>query len=245
VFFIFAEPIEQSIKNSYNKNMYLPKLPNLETKKALIIAPQPELNFLKACFPLELITTYLGVKIFRRGNALVCGPLFSAQMAGFLFELLARAKVREAMFLGWGGALNKASNKGELFVPTKAYTKLGLTKELYPKRRTFYPSSDLLVKLETELARLNLSYKKGAILSVDFPFPYERGKGLPKRVKADVLDMEASALFALGEYYGIEVAGLTFITDKVGELSQSLPENLQSLRQRLLPLFRSFIEKDA
>ncbi|NAZ29819.1 MAG: hypothetical protein GU354_01425 [Caldimicrobium sp.] len=225
--------------------MYLPKLPNLETKKALIIAPQPELNFLKACFPLELITTYLGVKIFRRGNALVCGPLFSAQMAGFLFELLARAKVREAMFLGWGGALNKASNKGELFVPTKAYTKLGLTKELYPKRRTFYPSSDLLVKLETELARLNLSYKKGAILSVDFPFPYERGKGLPKRVKADVLDMEASALFALGEYYGIEVAGLTFITDKVGELSQSLPENLQSLRQRLLPLFRSFIEKDA
>jgi purine-nucleoside phosphorylase len=64
-------------------------------------------------------------------------------------------------------------------------------------------------------------------------------------VKADVLDMEASALFALGEYYGIEVAGLIFITDKVGELSQSLPENLQSLRQRLLPLFRSFIEKDA
>lgn len=225
--------------------MYLPKLPNLETKKALIIAPQPELNFLKACFPLELITTYLGVKIFRRGNALVCGPLFSAQMAGFLFELLARAKVREAMFLGWGGALNKASNKGELFVPTKAYTKLGLIKELYPKRRTFYPSSDLLVKLETELARLNLSYKKGAILSVDFPFPYEKGRELPKRVKADVLDMEASAFFALGEYYGIEVAGLTFITDKVGELSQSLPENLQSLRQRLLPLFRSFIEKDA
>jgi purine-nucleoside phosphorylase len=64
-------------------------------------------------------------------------------------------------------------------------------------------------------------------------------------LKADVLDMEASALFALGEYYGIEVAGLIFITDKVGELSQSLPENLQSLRQRLLPLFRAFTEKDA
>ena len=225
--------------------MYLPKLPNFETKKALIIAPQPELNFFKNCLPLEVITTYLGVRIFRKGNTLVCGPLFSAQMAGFLCELLARAKVREVMFLGWGGALNKAFKKGELFVPTRAYTKLGLTKELYPKRRTFYPSGKLLGKLETELARLNLSYKKGAILSVDFPFSYERGKELPKGVKADVLDMEASALFALGEYYAIEVAGLIFITDKVGELSQSLPENLQSLRQRLLPLFRSFTEKDA
>jgi len=225
--------------------MYLPKLPDFEAKKALIIAPQPELNFLKAYFPLELISTYLGVKIFRRGDALVCGPLFSAQMAGFLFELLARAKVREVMFLGWGGALNKAFNKGELFVPTRAYSKLGLTKELYPKRRTFYPSRKLLRKLETELARLNLFYKKGAILSVDFPFPYKKGKELPKGVKADVLDMEASAFFALGEYCSIEVAGLIFITDKVGELSQSLPENLQSLRQRLLPLFRSFIEKDA
>jgi nucleoside phosphorylase len=225
--------------------MYLPKLPDFEAKKALIIAPQPELNFLKAYFPLELITTYLGIRIFRRGNTLVCGPLFSAQMAGFLFELLARAKVRGVLFLGWGGALNKAFNKGELFVPTRAYSKLGLTKELHPKRRTFYPSGKLLGKLETELARLNLSYKKGAILSVDFPFPYEKGKELPKGVKADVLDMEASALFALGEYYSIEVAGLIFITDKVGELSQSLPENLQSLRQRLLPFLRSFIEKDA
>jgi len=225
--------------------MYLPKLPNFETKKALIIAPQPELNFLKAYFPLELITTYLGIKIFRRGNTLVCGPLFSAQMAGFLFELLARAKVREVLFLGWGGALNKVSNKGELFVPTRAYSKLGLTKELYPKRRTFYPSGKLLGKLETELASLNLSYKKGTILSVDFPLPYEKGKELPKGVKADVLDMEASAFFALGEYYGIEVAGQIFVTDKVGELSQSLPENLQSLRQRLLPFLRSFIEKDA
>jgi len=225
--------------------MYLPKLPDFESKKALIIVPQPELNFLKACFPLELITTYLGVRIFRRGNTLVCGPLFSAQMAGFLFELLARAKVRGVLFLGWGGALNKASNKGEIFLPVRAYSKLGLTKELYPKRRTFYPSRKLLGKLENELARLNLSYKKGAILSVDFPFPYEKGKELPKGVKADVLDMEASAFFALGEYYSIEVAGLIFITDKVGELSQSLPENLQNLRQRLLPLFRSFTEKDA
>jgi nucleoside phosphorylase len=225
--------------------MYLPKSPDFESKKALIIAPQPELNFFKHYLPLDLITTYLGVRIFRRGNTLVCGPLFSAQMAGFLFELLARAKVRGVLFFGWGGALNKAFNKGELFVPTRAYSKLGLTRELYPKRRTFYPSGKLLSKLETELARLNLSYKKGAIFSVDFPFPYEKGKELPKGVKADVLDMEASALFALGEYYSIEVAGLIFITDKVGELSQSLPENLQGLRQRLLPLFRSFIEKDA
>jgi nucleoside phosphorylase len=225
--------------------MYLPKLPDFEAKKALIIAPQPELNFFKHYLPLEHITTYLGVRIFRRGNTLVCGPLFSAQMAGFLFELLARAKVRGVLFLGWGGALNKAFKKGELFLPVRAYSKLGLTKELHPKRRTFYPSGKLLRKLETELARLNLSYKKGSILSVDFPLPYEKGKELPKGLKADVLDMEASALFALGEYYGIEVAGLIFITDKVGELSQSLPENLQSLRQRLLPLFRSFIEKDA
>ena len=225
--------------------MYLPKLPDFESKKALIIAPQPELNFFKHYLPLEVITTYLGVRIFRRGNTLVCGPLFSAQMAGFLFELLARAKVREVLFLGWGGALNKAFKKGELFVPTRAYSKLGITKELHPKRRTFYPSRKVLSKLKTELARLNLSYKKGTILSVDFPLPYEKRKELPKGVKADVLDMEASAFFALGEYYSIEVAGLIFITDKVGELSQSLPENLQSLRQSLLPLFRSFIEKDA
>jgi nucleoside phosphorylase len=225
--------------------MYLPKSPDFESKKALIIATQPELNFFKHYLPFELITTYLGIRIFRRGITLVCGPLFSAQMAGFLFELLAKAKVRGVLFLGWGGALNKAFNKGELFVPTRAYSKLGLTRELYPKRRTFYPSGKLLGKLETELARLNLSYKKGAIFSVDFPFPYEKGKELPKGLNADVLDMEASALFALGEYYSIEVAGLIFITDKVGELSQSLPENLQGLRQRLLPLFRSFIEKDA
>jgi len=225
--------------------MYLPKSLDFEAKKALIIAPQPEFKFFKHYLPLELITTYLGVRIFRRGDTLVCGHLFSAQMVGFLFDLLARAKVMGVLFLGWGGALNKAFKKGELFLPVRAYSKLGLTKELYPKRRTFYPSRKLLRKLETELARLNLYYKKGSILSVDFPLPYEKGKELPKGLKADVLDMEASALFALGEYYSIEVAGLIFITDKVGELSQSLPENLQSLRQRLLPLFRSFTEKDA
>ncbi len=224
--------------------MYLPKLPDFETKKALIILPQPELNFFKHYLSLKLITTYLGVKIFQTDDALVCGPLFSAQMAGFLFELLARAKVREAIFLGWGGALNEAFKRGEPFLPKKAYSKLGLTKELYPKRRTFYPSSQTLSELETELSRLNLSYKKGAILSVDFSLIYEKGKELPKGLKADVLDMEASALFALGEFYSIKVAGLIFITDKVGELSQSLPENLQSLRQRLLPLFKSFIKKD-
>ena len=224
--------------------MYLPKLPDLESKKALIILPQPELIFFKHHLSLKPITTYFGVKIFRISDALVCGPLFSAQMAGFLFELLAKAKVRAVIFLGWGASLNKSFKKGELFLPKKAFSKLGLTAELYPKRRVFYPSSHILNKLEKEFTRLNLSYKKGAILSVDFPLIYEKGKELPKGFKADVLDMEASALFALGEYYSIEVAGIIFITDKVGELSQSLPENLPHLRPRLLPLFKSFIEKD-
>ncbi len=224
--------------------MFLPSLPNFKARKALVFLPQPELYYFKESLSLKHLTTYLGIKIFQASRALVCGPLFSAQLAGFLFELLAKAEVKRILFLGWGGALNKSLRKGDLFLPKKAYSRLGLVKELYPQRKVFYPSKLCLKALETELAGLNLTYKVGTILSVDYPILYERGKNIPKRQKPDVLDMEASAFFALGEYFHIDVSGLIFITDRVGELTQKEPQSLKILRRRILPLFKAFTEKD-
>ncbi len=222
--------------------MYLPRLKEIKAKRAIIFLPEPELNYFKTHFRAEPITTFLGVKLYQKNNTLLCGPLISAPLVGLFFHLLSELSLEEILFIGWAGSLNKKLPPGSLFLPTKAYSFLGLTRFFFPRRKVFRPNLKFQGQLKGNLKKEGIPFWEGAILSTDYPFLEGKGKICFLKNKASALDMETAGFFALGESYKIPTAGLIFITDRVGEKRTVLPQELKGLRLKIQKILWNFVE---
>jgi len=227
--------------------VFLPPLPLLEVKRALLLATLPEFRFFS--------TKIQGIKSFKWLNleikltpheGLLAGPLFSSPFLALFLEVFRERGLKEVLFLGWGGLLEEKDLKiGELFIPEKALSLEGTGSLYFPKKRVFTPDKGFLNRIKKILKERGISFKTGNILSLDAPYLVEK---YPERFKiylkkVQAIDMETSALYALSQHYSLKALSLILLTDKVGETTTQRPEEkLKKLRENLLPVFRNFLE---
>jgi len=225
--------------------MFLPKLKIKTGKRSVIFFTLPEWNHAKEKILTGKNVSFLNLQIRYNERSLILGPVIGASFLSIILEVLKSLGIEEIIGIGWAGKLSFKVNRGDLFLPLKAYTKEGVSKFYIPKKRVFYPDKALFKKIEKEMIKREISFKKGNIISVDAPFVFEIKKELLEKWKneAETLDMETSALFSIGKSLQIKVMALHFIIDEVGKFFNKRPEEeIKIKRQKVFKILKDFLD---
>jgi uridine phosphorylase len=160
-------------------------------------------------------------------------------------EQLIASGTEELLILGLCGSLNPGISCLDIVSISKAYSEEGTSKHYAPRKKVF-PSSRLLRKrIEDSLTGRRLSYIQGTTVSTDAPFRETRSWLEDKQKKGiDVVDMEASAVFALGKYHNIPTAALMIVSDELAGKKWKKMMNYPRLNSQLKSYFLPFLESD-
>jgi purine-nucleoside phosphorylase len=154
--------------------------------------------------------------LFLLPDKIVICQVLGAPAACLSLEKLVASGVQEIITLGLCGSLNSIYRINDVVSISKALSNEGTSPHYFPNRKVFYPSPRLKKEAETILQALSMPFTSGSVVSTDAPYR-ETKPWLAKmqQKKIDLVDMEASAVFALAEFYDIEAAALLIVSDEL------------------------------
>jgi len=155
-------------------------------------------------------------RFFLLDNSVVLYQAVGAPVAVIGLEQLIAGGVKEIFIFGFCGSLNPDLSALDVVSITKAHSEEGTSGHYIARKKIFDSSSGLRKEIENTLSGRNLPFRQGVTISTDALFReteiWLRDK-LNKGI--DVADMEASAVFALGEYHNIPAAALMIVSDEL------------------------------
>lgn len=165
-----------------------------------------------------------------------------APAAILALEPLVIAGAREVIILGFCGSLNSRYKYLNAAVITKALSEEGTSRHYFPSRKVFYPSPNLKKTIERKLTEKRLSFYRGSLVSTDAPYRETTSWLMKKQSRGiDFVDMEASAVMALAEFYGMEAAAVMIITDELSPRKWKTGFKHPRLERRVMEYFSPFI----
>ena len=150
----------------------------------------------------------------------IAGPMLGAPQAAMVLETLAAWGVRRALFWGWCGAVAGRVGIGEIILPTGAFVDEGTSLHYGRKHRQLVASAESLNdSIRAELRTQKVAYHEGPVWTTDGVFRETADKVIHfQRQGALAVEMELAALFSVGRFRGIEVAGLLVVSDDLSQL---------------------------
>ncbi len=135
--------------------------------------------------------------------------------AGAFEEIIARGG-KKFIACGGAGVLDSSIASGDIVVPTSALRDEGTSYHYLPSDRNAYPSEKAVEAIVQTLEEQKVSYVKGKTWTTD-AFYRETPKRVAKRKEQGCItvEMEASALFAVAEFRGVEIGQLLYGGDDV------------------------------
>lgn len=228
--------------------MYWPQVKIEQVDKAIIFFTLPEWQYFRKLFSEKRKIKWLNIDFsFLKEGALLIGPLLSAPQLALVLEFLVQRGIKSLFALGWAGKTPHSNLAlGSLFLPTYAYSLEGTSKFYFKNKKIFTLNQYITSKIKEIFLLYSIPFSEGKILSVDVPTVVEKRLdefNLYLR-EFSAMDMETSALYAIGEYYNLKVAAVHFITDVIGSSESKLPsEGMNRGREALLLFFKHFICK--
>jgi len=146
----------------------------------------------------------------------VVGPLIGAPYAVLILEKLVALGAKKILFLGWCGSIHKDVTIGDIMIVSRAFSEEG-TSRLYPIEGEFFESDAGMVKaIKEALVAHSVSFHQGGVWSTDAPYRETQEKVFDFQKKgALAVEMELSALFAVGRFRNVEVGGLLIVSDEL------------------------------
>jgi uridine phosphorylase len=157
------------------------------------------------------------------GNSLaLAGPVLGAPQAVVLLEKLIALGAQYIFCMGWCGSIVDSVAIGDLVIVQSALSEEG-TSVHYPVRGKKVEASGLLIRLLIEaLERRSCPFHMGKVWSTDAIFRETEEKVRSYAANGILaVDMEMSALFKVGIFRGVQVAGLLVVSDELGSLKWS------------------------
>lgn len=151
-----------------------------------------------------------------RGTRLFVGPVLGAPAAVVLMEGLIAGGIRQVLVIGVCGSLSETIRIGDLILADRAYAAEGTSRHYFPERSIFNADGEAAQNLQRWLAGCNRGYHRGPLVSTDAP--YRETAAFVQRYQAHGaigIDMELSAVYALGEFRGVRTAGLMVVSDEL------------------------------
>ncbi len=148
----------------------------------------------------------------------VAGPALGAPQAVLILEKLIALGGRTFFAFGWCGSLQPELTIGQIIIPHRAVSEEGTSRH-YPLDGEAAASPALAAVLEQALARAGVPYAAGPVWTTDAPYR-ETIKQVAQFQEQGVLavDMEASALFAVAAFRGVELAAMMVVSDELHAL---------------------------
>jgi len=120
------------------------------------------------------------------------------------------------LILGFCGSLNPEYKLASPIIITKACSNEGTSGHYCPGQKVFSASPGLQKAVENVLRDKGLPFLRGAAVSTDAP--YRETPAWLRKMRhrgMDVVDMEASAVFGLARFYGLQAAALLIVSDEL------------------------------
>jgi len=148
----------------------------------------------------------------------IVAPALGAPYAAMVLEKLIVLGARMILALGWCGSLQPHLGVGSLVLPCAAVPGDGTSRHYVGGEPE--PDPSLYELLKGRLAAGDTSWHTGRILSTDAL--YRETPGLVRHYQGLgvlAIDLELAALFAVGRYRRVPVAGLAVVSDELGTLT--------------------------
>ncbi|MCS6859425.1 MAG: nucleoside phosphorylase [Abditibacteriales bacterium] len=131
-------------------------------------------------------------------------------------EMLIGLGAERFIFVGYGGALQGNLNVGDCVIPTAAIREEGTSYHYAPPSAEPVPTERMVDLLTHVAIQRGVAVRRGTVWSTDAVFRELKSK-VRKFQNHGVLavDMETSAIFTVGMYYGVDTAVLLTISDSL------------------------------
>ena len=160
-------------------------------------------------------------------------PAIGAPYAVAVLEKLIALGAEMVLALGWCGSLQTQAPIGAVILPEAAVSGDGTSRYYFPAEDSHSPHPVLLAHLQQSLERADLPFCRGRVWTTD-AFYRETVDLVRGHQAQGVLgvEMELAALFAVGRFRQVPVAGLLLVSDELADLSWQPAYRSEELRQR-------------
>ena len=150
----------------------------------------------------------------------VAGPALGGPYAVMVLERLIALGARVILALGWCGSLQNHVKVGSLVIPTAAVSGDGASRHYLPPGAQPAPHPDLIRLLQDQLEGTDIPRHCGPVWTTD-AFYRETPEQVRHYQALGVLgvDLELAALFAVGRFRQVAVAGLLAVSDELADLT--------------------------
>jgi uridine phosphorylase len=139
---------------------------------------------------------------------------FGAPAAADTLEVLAACGLRRLLMIGLCGGLAVQARVGDVILPTAVLREEGLSYHYIAARRDVSPETRLETGLEAHLRQSGLAFLDGRTVSTDAPYRQTlRKESLWRRKGIVGVDMETSAILAVGSFLGVAAAAVLVVSD--------------------------------
>jgi uridine phosphorylase len=146
-------------------------------------------------------------------------PGIGAPMSAFVLEELIALGARTVVACGGAGVLDREIGVGQLVIPTSAVRDEGTSFHYLPPSREIAQDPDMVTAIETTLNRHGVDYRLGKTWTTDAIYRETRARVARRQAEGCVMvEMEASALFAVGAFRGVPVGQILYGGDDVSGL---------------------------
>jgi len=146
-----------------------------------------------------------------------------AAAAVVLLEELGAFGVHKFISVGLAGGLQESLQAGDLVVCNRALRDEGPSRHYLPPSDDVLPSSTLNQSIQRALESLGHAYQVGATWTMDAPYRETRQAAeRHRREGVKTVEMEAAALFAVGQQRGYHVACAFSVADALHDLQWRL-----------------------
>jgi uridine phosphorylase len=160
-------------------------------------------------------------------------PAIGAPYAVAVLEKLIALGASMVLVLGWCGSLQTEAAIGAVILPEAAVSGDGTSRYYFPAEGSHRAHPVLLAHLQQSLERANLPFSRGRVWTTD-AF-YRETVDLVRGHQAQGIlgvEMEMAALFAVGRFRQVPVAGLLLVSDELAGMSWQPAYRSEELRQR-------------
>jgi uridine phosphorylase len=160
-------------------------------------------------------TRWLYLADMSQRSVLIARSPYGAPGAVIFLEELFAFGVQKALFVGYCGAIQDDIGVGEIVLPTRAVREEGTSYHYLPPGEECEPEKTLVHQLDRWLRQRGISVRAGTIWTTDALYRETRQK-IQKYRRQGVLgvDMETSALFAVGKARKGDVVALLLVSDR-------------------------------
>jgi uridine phosphorylase len=193
---------------------------SLESLALITFTPFDLWEFAKKGPKTEKIRAWSGRnnRIYRGQGWIAAQSPYGAPSACMLLEELIAFGVKKVIYIGYCGSLQDEVKIGDIVVPMQTVREEGTSYHYLPEGEASLPDLRVQGQILHWMREGGLPFHQGTIWTTDAPYRETRRKiSRYRREGVLAVEMEMSAVFALGVVKGISVGSILIVSDEVKE----------------------------